>query len=225
MRGTDNVADMTDENFTAGVRKPAAGAQNEKNAPAEVVAAVRDIANEDDVRAALFALDDDALDRLELRAAAYRQMLPAEDVQELVNETLRRVLDGCRTWPKNVPFMAFLFECMRSLAWQFGKRNRREIPESRLGGADADEEDESYLDMQPPVGGDPEDATRVARFAGEVERMFEQDDEVMAIIIGRIEGLSADETRERFDMTTKVFEAAQKRLRRAVLAGRLDSWR
>jgi DNA-directed RNA polymerase specialized sigma24 family protein len=151
-------------------------------------------------------------------------MLPAEDVDELVNETLRRVLDGHRKWPKNVPLMAFLLECMRSLAWEFGKRNRREVPESRLGGC-GDEEEESYLEAQPAPGCDPEDATRVARFADEVERMFEQDDDVMAVIIGRIEGLSADETRERFDMTTNAFEAAQKRLRRAVLAGRLDGWR
>lgn len=186
---------------------------------------MRDIASEDEVRAALFALNDHALGWLELRAGAYRRILPAEDVEELVNETLLRVLNGCRKWPKDVPFLAFIFECMRSLAWEFGKRNRREIPESRFGGADGVEEEESYLDTQPAAGGDPEDATRVARFAGEVERMFEQDDNVMAIIIGRIEGLSADETRERFDMTTKAFEAAQKRLRRSVLAGRLDGWR
>jgi DNA-directed RNA polymerase specialized sigma24 family protein len=225
MRGTGNVADMIDENFCEGVRKPAGGAQDEKNAPAEVVAAVRDIATEDEVRAALFALDDDALGRLELRAAAYRRMLPAEDVEELVGETLRRVLDTCRKWPKHLPFMAFLFECVRSLAWEFGKRNRREIPESRLDGGDGDEDENSYLERQPAAGDDPEDATRVARFAGEVEHMFEHDDDVMAVIIGRVEGLSADETRERFDMTTKAFEAAQKRLRRAVLAGRLDGWR
>jgi DNA-directed RNA polymerase specialized sigma24 family protein len=184
-----------------------------------VVAAVRDIATEDEVRAALFALDDDALARLELRAAAYRRVLPAEDVEELVAETLRRVLDGCRKWPKHVAFTAFLFESMRSIAWELGKRNRREIPDSRLGGSD------SYLEAQPAEGGDPEAATRVARFAGEVEHMFETDDDVMAVIIGRVEGLSADETRERFDLTARAFEAAQKRLRRAVLAGRLDGWR
>ena len=56
MRGTGNVADMIDENFCEGVRKPAGGAQDEKNAPAEVVAAVRDIATEDEVRRYNFGL-------------------------------------------------------------------------------------------------------------------------------------------------------------------------
>jgi hypothetical protein len=55
--------------------------------------------------------------------------------------------------------------------------------------------------------------------------MFSDDDDVMAVIIGRVEGLSAAETRERFDLTPAAFEAAQKRLRRGVLAGRLDGWR
>ena len=75
-------------------------------------------------------LDEDALYRLELGAAGYRRMLPRQDVEELVNETLRRALEGCRKWPKDVPFMAFLFESMRSIAWEFLKRNRREVPDS-----------------------------------------------------------------------------------------------
>jgi hypothetical protein len=45
------------------------------------------------------------------------------------------------------------------------------------------------------------------------------------VIIGRVEGLSAAETREKFEMTATAFGTAQKRLRRAVLAGRLDGWR
>ena len=63
------------------------------------------------------------------------------------------------------------------------------------------------------------------RFAADVERMFGDDDDVMAVIIGRVEGLSAAETRERFEMTPQAFGAAQKRLWRGVVAGKLDGWR
>jgi DNA-directed RNA polymerase specialized sigma24 family protein len=152
-------------------------------------------------------------------------MLPPQDVEDLVNETMRRALDGCRKWPKDVPFMAFMFESMRSIAWEFLKRNRREVPDSQIGADNEDEENESYLEGQSAEGGDPDDAARLALFADEVERAFGDDDDVMAVIIGRVEGLSAAETRDRFDMTPTAFEAAQKRLRRGVLAGRLGGWR
>jgi DNA-directed RNA polymerase specialized sigma24 family protein len=216
---------MKDENFRAGVRKPPADAQNEGR-PSAAVAALREIATEDEVRALLLALDDDALHRLELSAARYRRMLPRQDVEELVNETLRRALDGDRKWPKDVPFIAFLLESMRSIAWEFRKQNRREIPASQVGPPDSDnEESDGYLERQPAEVGDPDDAARLALFVDEVERMFGDDDDVMAVIIGRVEGLSAAETRERFDLTPTAFEAAQKRLRRGVLAGKLDGWR
>jgi DNA-directed RNA polymerase specialized sigma24 family protein len=153
-------------------------------------------------------------------------MLPRQDVEELVNETLRRALDGDRKWPKDVPFIAFLLESMRSIAWEFRKQNRREIPASQVGPPDNDnEESDGYLERQPAEVGAPDDAARLALFVDEVERMFGDDDDVMAVIIGRVEGLSAAETRERFDLTPTAFEAAQKRLRRGVLAGKLDGWR
>lgn len=187
---------------------------------------MKEIATEDEVRAALLALGDDALEVLTLRAAGYRRLLPPEDVEDLVGETLQRVLDGCRKWPKDVPFMAFLLQTMRSIAWEYGKRNRREIPDSRIGSAnDDDEESESFIEAQPAEGGDPADAVALFRFAEDVERMFGDDDDVMAVIIGRVEGLSAAETRERFEMTPQAFAAAQKRLWRGVVAGKLDGWR
>ena len=124
---------MKNENFSEGVRKTPASAQNEKSSSAGAIVSLREIATEDEVRAQLLALDDDALYRLELRVAGYRRMLPRQDVEELVNEALRRALEGCRKWPKDVPFMVFLFESMRSIAWEFLKQNRREVPDSQIG--------------------------------------------------------------------------------------------
>jgi DNA-directed RNA polymerase specialized sigma24 family protein len=146
-------------------------------------------------------------------------------VEELVNETLRRVLETDRKWRKDQPFMAFLFLSMRSIAWEFLKQNRREVPASQIRANNDKEENDGYLESQPAEVGDPEPAARHALFADEIERMFSDDDDVMAVIIGRVEGLSSAETRERFDLTSTAFETAQKRLRRAVLAGKLDDWR
>jgi RNA polymerase sigma factor (sigma-70 family) len=225
MRVRGGNADMKTEIFSEDVRKAPVAAQQEEKRLAETPAGARDIASEDEVRAQLLALDDDALDRLEVRAAAYRRILTQQDVDDLVNEALRRVLDGCRKWPKDVAFMAFLFQTMRSIASEWWKRNRREVPDSQIGTSDDGEDDDSYLERQPAAGGGPEDAAVFAKFADAVEEMFANDDDVMAVIIGRVEGLSAAETREKFEMTVTAFETAQKRLRRAALAGRLDGWR
>jgi len=215
---------MRNENFSDGVRNLPAGAQNKGGPSAAAVAAVREIATEDEVRAQLLALDNDALHRLQLSAARYRRMLPPGDVEELVNETLQRALEGDRKWPKDVPFIAFLLQSMRSIAWEFMKQNRRETPVSQIASDNDNEESDGYLETQPAEVGDPEDAARLALFVDEVERVFGDDDDVMALLIGRVEGLSAAETRERFELTPTAFAAAQKRLRRWVLAGKLDDW-
>jgi DNA-directed RNA polymerase specialized sigma24 family protein len=225
MRVGGGIADMKTEIFSEDVRKAPATAQQEEKRLAETPAGARDIASEDEVRAQLLALDDDAMGRLELKAATYRRMLPQQDVDDLVNETLRRVLDGCRKWPKDVAFMAFLFQTMRSIASEWWKRNRREVPDSQIETGNDGEDDDSFLERQPAAGGGPDDSAAFAKFADAVEEVFANDDDVMAVIIGRVEGLSAAETREKFDMTATAFATAQKRLRRAVLAGRLDGWR
>jgi RNA polymerase sigma factor (sigma-70 family) len=225
MRVRGGIADMKTEIFPEDVRTAPAAAQQEEKCLAETPAGARDIASEDEVRAKLLALDDDAMGRLELKAATYRRMLPQQDVDDLVNEALRRVLDGCRKWPKDVAFMAYLFQTMRSIASEWWKRNRREVPDSQIGTGNNGEEDDSYLERQPAADGGPEDAALFAKFSDAVEAMFANDDDVMVVIIGRVEGLSAAETREKFEMTATAFGTAQKRLRRAVLTGRLDGWR
>lgn len=226
MRVGGDVADMPENKFSESVSKPAAGAQNQGGFPVRHDAAVREIATETEVREQLFALDDDALRALHLSVAKYRWLLglPQEDVEELVNETFQRVLSGDRKWAKDVAFMAFLLQAMRSIAWEVFTRNQREVPESRIVTQASEDEEESYLEQHPAENGGPEDAARFARFANAVEGFFKDDDEVMAVIIGRVEGLSEAETREQFGMTQAAFRAAQKRLLRA-RAGKLGDWR
>src|SRR4051794_5354475 len=97
MRRRGRVADMMAENFFQDVRSGSAGAQNPGRPPAEVTGVVKEIATEEEVRAALLALGDDGLELLELRAAGYRRLLPPGDVEDLVGEALRRGPPG---WPE-----------------------------------------------------------------------------------------------------------------------------
>lgn len=86
------------------------------------VAAVERFGTADEIRAAIEALTDDELMRL---GKAGRACIPGSDFQdadEVMNEALRRAIDGCgkktgRHWPiERVDFVAFLIMAMRGLA-------------------------------------------------------------------------------------------------------------
>lgn len=216
---------MTTNNFSDSVRVTPSAAPNRGKAPAVVpLTASAEIASEDEVREHLLELDDDALYRLEVAAARYRRALPKHDVEELVNEALQRALDGRRKWRRDVAFMAFMLETMRSIASEWLKRNLRDVPDSQIGvSSGEDDEGESFLERQSTAEGDPEAAARFRDVADRLERVFGSgDDEVMGVVLGRIEGLSPAETQKEFNMTPKAYAAAQKRLRRAAVAGNLD---
>lgn len=223
MRAGDLLADMKTENFSEGVRSAPAAAHERQEAAVIPTEADEDVACEDEVRERLLSLDEAALNQLYAATVRYRLFLPKEDVDDLVNEAIQRVLDGRRKWPRTVDFMAFLLETMRSVASEWAKRNRRTVPESRLNpdGEDGGEE-KSFLERQPASNSDPEADVAFREFADRIEKVFGEDDEVMTVIIARVEGLTPAETQKDFNMTASAYAAAQKRLRRAVLAGNMD---
>ena len=117
---------------------------------------------------------------------------------------------------------------MRSVAWEWlQKSRRRAIPESRLGRLDASDsdDDEGYIERHPASGSGPDGLARVADIIKHVETVFGDDDAVTAIILGRVEGMSSEDVQKEFGITPNQYAAAQKRLRRAVLAGRMDELR
>jgi DNA-directed RNA polymerase specialized sigma24 family protein len=178
----------------------------------------------DEALARLDGLTEKDFLALETASHKYRQWL-AEDADELLGEAVQRLLDGRRKWPRGVELGPFLAEVMRSVAWEWlGKSRRRAIPESRLAAHEGDdaEDEESYIDRQPAPGPGADAPTKLGEIAERIETVFGDDDAITAILIGRVEGMSPAETQKTFDLTPDQYAAAQKKLRRAVLAGRLD---
>lgn len=86
------------------------------------VATAERLATEEEIRAAIEALTDDELVRLD---KAGRACIPGSDFQdadEVMNEAVKRAIEGCgkrtgRHWPiERVDFVAFLIMTMRGLA-------------------------------------------------------------------------------------------------------------
>ena len=208
---------MDDKNFSADVRGEARAAP----IPIEDVDAALTL---EEVHARLGQLTEKDLLALAAASRKYRSWL-AEDCEEVLGEAVQRVLDGRRTWPQRVETAPFLAGVMRSVAWEWLKEGRRrEIPESRLRPLDASDpgEDESYIERHPASGSAPDGSAQVAAIIKHVETVFGDDDGVTAIILGRVEDMSPEDVQREFGITSNQYAAAQKRLRRAVLAGRMD---
>jgi DNA-directed RNA polymerase specialized sigma24 family protein len=64
--------------------------------------------------------------RLAALARVWATGLRQHDADDLLNETLNRVLSGRRPWPIDVPLPAFVSQVMRSIASQRRHEDRRE---------------------------------------------------------------------------------------------------
>ena len=60
---------------------------------------------------------------LQRSAGNWATGLRQHDADDLLNEALDRVLSGRRTWPIDVPLLAFLSQVMRSIASQWRKED------------------------------------------------------------------------------------------------------
>jgi DNA-directed RNA polymerase specialized sigma24 family protein len=183
-----------------------------------------DLIPPDEALACLDVLTNKDFLALETASHKYRRWL-GEDADELLGEAVQRLLDGRRKWPRGVELAPFLAEVMRSIAWEWlGKSRRRAIPESRLAAPTGDdpEDEESYIERQAAPTPGADEQTKVREIGGRIEAVFGDDEAITAILIGRVENISPAETQEAFGITPNQYAAAQKKLRRAVLAGRPD---
>jgi RNA polymerase sigma-70 factor (ECF subfamily) len=91
---------------------------------------------------ALRRLSDADLLRLEALARLRARGLPGVVWSDLLNEAIRRALDGSRPRPPSVPLLAFLAQIMRSVWSELCRRNALEHRIARAGaGTESDEMD------------------------------------------------------------------------------------
>lgn len=162
------------------------------------------------VARALRRLTESELLRLEALARLRARGLPGGIAwSDLLNEAIRRALDGSRPWPPGVPLLAFLAQIMRSVWSELCRRNTLErrvaqTDASVLGGADGD-----WMD--------PERIVAAAQVLTAIHKLFAHDASALDVIAGLADGRSAQEIRELQGVSETEYDSIRKRIRRTLL--------
>ena len=165
-----------------------------------------------DIGAALAALSEGDLLRLRAIARLRARSLPGGvSWSDLLHEAVVRALAGTRPWPHGVPLLAFLAGVMRSLCDEQWRRRRRQ------DGLPAPE-DASPVD-------DPERVYAAAEALAAIHRLFATDIPATRVITGLLDGMTADEIRRHYGLSTVEYDTARRRIRRTLLRHGLTwSW-
>ena len=149
------------------------------------------------------------LDLLRLKAIARmhaRRLPPDVSWPDLLQESLARVLSGRRRIPGGVNRVAFLAGVMRSIRSELWRR-------AMLEGVSC----AAQLTSLPQEAADPERVLAALQELAEIQDLFAEDAQVLNLIEGLGEGLDAEQIRARFGLSQADYDAARKRMRRALL--------
>ena len=175
------------------------------------------LASKKEVEVALCGFTDADLRKLE-RIARFRTIgLTEFDWLDLLQEAIVRLLEGKRQWPKDVGFVVFLRETMRSIASDHWRRRsiNPTVSESHLRDLDEDL-GESVLESAPDPMVNLEQDAALSETLSRIEHVFRKDPKAMHVIEGMAMGKSPHEIRERGQMDAKEYASTQKRIRRTL---------
>jgi len=169
----------------------------------------------DEVADAIQNLSDAGWSRLR-KVATYYAFGRAIEEEDLLQEALRRALDGGRNCPAHVDVVRFLAEAVRSIAHGEGEKAKlrpRLTPIANHGGG------EDAPDPPDPAM-DPEQSLASTQDAGNIKSavlaLFD-DDEIASIIVeGIMEGMQGEEFRELTDLDKTAYESKRRLIRRRI---------
>ena len=141
---------------------------------------------------------------------------------ELINETIGRLIEGTRRWPTGMKFVPWMDSAMKSVSDGIRNIKSRKI-EALAGDLIGCDESEEALDVFGEDVRTPLDSmlTEEARKAAaealeKIGGHFMGDQDVEWILMGFEDGLKAEEIRVMGGMTQTQYETARKRIRRGV---------
>ena len=146
---------------------------------------------------------------LRLKASARflaRGLAPEIYWWDLLQEAFTRVLNGTRHCPEGVPIDVFMTGVMRSIRAEYWRRRWRQDVPSLLRGEEVSD-----------PGPDPERAVLAQQELEAIKELFAHDPVVTHIIAGLEDGLSAEEIRTKYGLSSTEYDSARKRMRRALL--------
>lgn len=166
---------------------------------------------------ALHQVSETDLLRLKTIARLYARGLPPDvSWEDLLQESLTRLIVGSRRQPDGVPVVAFVAGIMRSLKADHWRRALK--GDSRLGEVRIDQaSDGSHeIELRDPGPG-PERSLSARQELNAIERLFGDDPLALQIIAGLGDGLSADEIRVAKGISRTDYDSARRRMRRLLL--------
>jgi hypothetical protein len=139
---------------------------------------------------------------------------PAELIVEAVTTAyLAASKQGGRRWPKGVPFMAYLVMTIRGIA----SDARRSFRWQALGeNLDSEDDEGRTIDLlcAPSAEDTWADEQERSELAASVQAHFKDDPQILAIIEGLLQGMTAPEIRQQRGMTGTEYDSARRRMRR-----------
>jgi DNA-directed RNA polymerase specialized sigma24 family protein len=134
---------------------------------------------------------------------------------ELLQETMLRVLDGGRLWPQGLPLMSFLAGVMKSVA--HGERAKVKRSPVRRAASLYDGSGALVIDMAD-AGPTPEDSLAEEQAAGRIkQRMaaaFEGDFDAQMLLEGMLDGMEGEPLRGLTELDPTAYASKRRLIRR-----------
>ena len=140
----------------------------------------------------------------------------------LYQEALCQAIVGERHCPRDVSFVAFLAQSMRSIASHRRKALSRQVPTSRV------DEPRNLVDL--PIAADQLDPEQTliereaADLVADIYKLLEGDDEAQLTIMAIVDGKKGKELRDELGIDQARFDYIMKRIRRAVAKKYPKGW-
>jgi DNA-directed RNA polymerase specialized sigma24 family protein len=174
------------------------------------------------VRAAFDALSEADWRRALKLARRFCKSGDSWSPEDLLQEAVARLLGGERGWSASLDALGVLLSVMRSIAssWIKAKRRSRIAPGVEVASLDAapvDEDDDEVSVRAFTVDSvTPEQIAVGDELFAAVERSIEKDEPALLVCLAWIEGSRGKEAMEQLGMDTNTYDAARKRLMRAL---------
>jgi len=185
-----------------------------------------DYLDADEISAGFEALSAD--DKLKLGAIETTRRSGTEfGPSELIQEALCRALLGKRKCPRDVTFMAFLVETMRSIA-SHAREERKRVSSLQEETMSAQISTASGNPGSHQETSNPEEHMIARQDSEHVQAIFdhfEDDQEALLVLMGWAEGLRGRALREATDLDQSALDYAGKRIRTRMRKLYPDGWR
>ena len=174
------------------------------------------------------ALSDEDYNRL-AKIGSIRALGMPISGEDLLHEAVRRVLDGKRNCPVDVPLAVFLAGVMRSLASAARTEFKRQeyLDDSREAGSDSKSHHSDGSEWNTIAEEDVLSGIDYQSLLSKLFDIFEQDEQGFLVLLARAEGYSADEIREEQHLDKReyatILKRTRRRLARAIAEGTLHA--